>query len=357
MSTYTFMEKKFVSLFTILIGCILLLNSCKKEETIESVNTGKTSFWCASDLGSGDINVVVEGQAVGAITHYNASGISCGSSDVNIEKMPGTYTWSAQGNSNTTWGGTLTITAGECSTIELTAGGGSNGGVNITPTTTTPSNFFVANQDYTVSSQGSYWTEQITISATSSFIFRFASQYQAQAAIITPDQLANFTNHLSFTGFAIFDNQFGTNYVTLSPGSYYVAVRNTSNGANKWSVELDYAVSLPPSDHASFVDNYITGVKSWNSSSRYWHAFTIQTGYRYFMDGCNVNSDVHLITADQLTAFQNGGTYQYLSNYYDVGGAAPGFWELHLNPGDYYLISYNTQPASLTYVLERWRIN
>lgn len=235
-------------------------------------------------------------------------------------------------------------------------GGNTTGNNSKPPTVTEPNTTFVASQDYTVSARG-YWTESFTIDKATSFVFRFASEYQAQASIITPDQLTNFKNFAGFNGFASFNNQFGTNYVTLNAGTYYVAIRNSSTASNKWSVELDNVITLPSTDRATFYDNYATGTKSFSTASKFWQPFTIQTGYRYFLDGCSVNCDVKIISSAQLAAYQGGQTYQYYSDYVLATGATPGLWEIKLPAGDYYLISTNTTVAALTYVLERWKVN
>lgn len=236
-----------------------------------------------------------------------------------------------------------------------TSGTGSTGG---SATVTAPNTFFIASQDYVANGFGAYWIQSFTIYTKTTFVFRFASQYKAQASIITEDQLPNFENiGSSFNGYYTFDNQIGTNSATFDPGTYYLAIRNTSNGTNKWSTELDYPVTLPASDRAVFYDYYVSGVKSLTGGSQLYQSFTIQTGYRYFIDGCNVNCDIRIIPASDLNAYQNKLTYNYFTDYYDPSGAAPGLWELKLPPGDYDLVSSNAQDGSITYVMERWKLN
>jgi hypothetical protein len=237
-----------------------------------------------------------------------------------------------------------------------TTGGGTTGGGS-SATVTTPNTQFLAQQDYSVSNAGAYSTQQFTLSAATKLVFRFTSQYQAQAAIIAPDQLSNFQGNKSFTGYGIFDKQLGINPLTLAAGTYYLAIRNASTGANKWSVELDYAITLPSSDKASYYDTYVSGAKSLTAGTRFWQPFTVQTGYRYFLDGCNVNCDVRVISANQLAAFQGNQTYQYFTDYYQAGGASPGLSELRLPAGDYYLVSYNSAAGALVYNMERWKLN
>lgn len=225
------------------------------------------------------------------------------------------------------------------------------------PTVTTPNTQFIASQDYTANGNGTYWTQQFTVNTPTRFVFRFTSQFQAQASIILPDQLSKFQSKQGFSGYASFNNQVGTNFITLNPGIYYVAIRNSSTGTNKWSMELDNAISLPASDKATFVDYYFSGAKSVTAGTRLWQPFTIQQGYRYFLDGCNVNCDVRIIPANQLNAFQAGQTFQYYADYYSANGAAPGLIEIKLSIGDYYLVSYNSFSGAITYTMERWKVN
>lgn len=333
------------------------LMSCTKQD--KTATTTQAMFWVDSDFGCGTITVTLNGVSK-AITGYNISQPSCGDTYAAIfDIAAGSYTFTAKCSSKT-WSGSISVQDGQCNAFKLNSGGGGTTGggtTNGTPTVTAPSTQFIASQDYTVSSSGAYWTQQFTITTTTSFVFRFASQFQAQAAIITADQLSKFQANQAFSGYALFDKTFGTNYITLNAGTYYVAVRNVATGANKWSLELDNTITLPSSDRATFLDNYASGAKSFAAGSRFWQPFTVQTGYRYFLDGCNVNCDVRIIAANQLTAFQNGQTYQYYTNYYDAGGAAPGFFELMLPVGDYYIISYNSISGALTYTLERWKVN
>lgn len=215
----------------------------------------------------------------------------------------------------------------------------------------------MASQDYSVAAFGAYAYQQFTVSATTTFVFRLATSYKVQAGIFLPSQLTNFTNMQAFTAYGLFDNQYGTQNVTLTPGTYYLGVRNTSSGANKWSWELDYSSEFPASDRVSFNDIYFQESQSHPNGGKFWQAFTIQTGFRYFLDGCNVNADIYIIPDNQISNFQSGSTFQYYTDYYMSSGGGPGFWEINLPPGNYYLAG-KTQPASAwTYRTERWRVN
>jgi hypothetical protein len=239
-----------------------------------------------------------------------------------------------------------------------TGGGGTGGGGGTTPpTVTTPSTTFLANQGHNVSAYGAYSTESFTVSTTTTFFFRLASVYNVQAAIITPSQLANFTSMAAFTGYAIFNNQFGTQTVTLAPGTYYVGVRNTTNAANTWSWELDFTYSFPASDRVTFYDVYFQDALTFASDAKFWKPFTIQAGARYFLDGCNVNTECFIIPASELSKFQAGQTFQYYTAYYLSGGGSPGFWEITLPLGDYVLVGRGTGHSTCTFRMDRWKVN
>lgn len=85
--------------------------------------TGQGMFWIATDQGCGNITVVCNG-ITRTITSVYGSAPSCGASGVaTFDLSPGTYSYSAS-CSGKTWSGTITITAGGCSKIQLTSSGG-----------------------------------------------------------------------------------------------------------------------------------------------------------------------------------------------------------------------------------------
>jgi hypothetical protein len=236
---------------------------------------------------------------------------------------------------------------------------GSNTGNNngTAPTITTPDTQFISSEDFLTNNLGDYWDQQFTVNATTTFVFRFASMFQAQAAIITSDQLANFTNNSTFSGVALFDKTIGTKPITLAPGTYYVAIRNETNGMNKWTTELDLSISLPASDECTFYDYYMNNSQAFPGGELLTQAFTIQSGYRYFLDGCNANFSTYIISADQVTNFNNGQSFTYFSDYYSSTGGGPGLFEITLPPGNYYLAASSSTTSAITYVMERWKVN
>jgi hypothetical protein len=109
---------------------VFLIIGCENPVDPEP-DKGKASFWMKSDLNVGYIDVYVEGNFAGRISHYHQSGITCGDGDVNIIKPSGSYNWSAVSENGTKWAGTLTISKNNCIPIELTnssGGGGSTTG-------------------------------------------------------------------------------------------------------------------------------------------------------------------------------------------------------------------------------------
>jgi hypothetical protein len=241
--------------------------------------------------------------------------------------------------------------------VDNSGGSGSGGGGTTPPTVTTPSTTFLASQNVNASAYGYYTTEQFTVSTTTTFFFRLASQYNMQGAIITPSQLSNFTSMAAFTGYGIFSSQFGTQTVTLAPGTYYVAMRNTRSGANKWSWELDYSCTFPASDRVTFYDMYMSEALTYATDVKFWRPFKIETGARYFLDGCNINTEFYIIPASELSKFQAGQSFQYYTDYYLAGGGSPGFWEIRLPVGDYVLVASGTGQSTSTFRMERWRVN
>lgn len=84
-----------------------------------NATTGNATFWVQTDLGCGNITVVLNGTS-GVISNYYSSNPSCNASgSANFELPAGTYSYSAS-CTNLTWNGTITITNGGCSTMQLT---------------------------------------------------------------------------------------------------------------------------------------------------------------------------------------------------------------------------------------------
>lgn len=252
-----------------------------------------------------------------------------------------TYTLTAFGP-----GGSATASA----TVAVVTACAVNGG---TPSPT----LFIANTGGVLPAQGSWWVQQFTVPAQSTFDFRIAADYVIQAGIFTADQYSAFTNNQSYVGYGLFDRNYGTQSVTLAPGTYYVGIRNVANGSNTYTLELDLPMSIPG---ATLLDTYLNEAQYVSpNGGKLWQPFTVQCGYRYLIDGSNSGLQSYVIEASQLSAFQNGQAFYYYTDYSSdfVDPSQPGFFEITLPPGNYYLVF--TNPAaiskSVVYTMKRYR--
>ena len=222
---------------------------------------------------------------------------------------------------------------------------------------------FLSNSGDTLANGDGYHYEAFSVSRTTTFDLRFASDYVADCVVLAPDYLDSFVAGDSFRYYAGFESAFGTKRFTLAPGNYYLAVRNEASADNEYSVELDYALSLASDSNGSY------SFGRWGiSGSQYveenggvlYHGFSIAAGERTFLDGCNSGLDTYVIPANQLSNVLNGNTFNYFSAYSGEGdGALPGFYELSLSPGSYDLVFINRSaiPKAATYQMEVWRRN
>lgn len=81
--------------------------------------TGEGLFWTSQNHGCGPISITFNGSSSGSVSKYYSSLPSCGSSgNVTVSAKPGTYSWSAECD-DYTWSGSITITAGTCSSMRL----------------------------------------------------------------------------------------------------------------------------------------------------------------------------------------------------------------------------------------------
>jgi hypothetical protein len=236
-----------------------------------------------------------------------------------------------------------------------TGGGSGSGG------TTPPANFrdtqFLSKQRRTYQSRGSWTTDGFTVNQQTTFVFRVAADYSVQAAIITDSSLSAFTNNQAFSGYAIFDNTYGTKSVTLNPGTYYVAVRNTANAANTVSWEFDYNQSATG---ATYDTNMFSRTDSVAAGGWYYQPFTINAGYSYVIDGCNSGMNSYIIPESELNNFKSNATFRYYTNYADLlGGEGPGRWVVVLPTGNYGVALRNSVgiPKTLTMTMDRWKNN
>jgi len=217
----------------------------------------------------------------------------------------------------------------------------------------TPDTSFVQYDD-AFTHLGDWKYQQFTLGGTRNLILRFASDFAADAAIFTADQLGAFTNNQGFSGWAVFDNQTGYKSVTLVAGTYYVGARNQSANGNNIRLELDYQLTLPGYQQLG------TFGKAENvpDGGTHWLSFTIQAGRRYFIDGVHSGLEVWTVPASEYDNFLSGGQVQYYPAYSGTSTNLPGLWELNLAPGSYYMFFRNDSGVHRTvnYLLEWWAL-
>jgi hypothetical protein len=213
--------------------------------------------------------------------------------------------------------------------------------------------------------QGDFWYQQFTTYSSSSFVLRVASDYAIDAGVVTPSQLNSFTNNRSFTGYGLFNGQFGTSYINnLQAGTYYAVIRNRANSVNSYCLELDKQLILTPDSDGSYTysGTLLNTIKYVSpNNGQFSEPFTIKDGYRYFIDGCNSGLNTYIISSDQISNFKSGKSFNYYKDYSSPYGDRnfPGFDELKLSPGNYYIAFSNPTSInkSVTYVLDSWKVN
>lgn len=81
--------------------------------------SGNAMIWTQVDHGCGTISVTINGTTQTISSYYSSGAPSCGASGcANFTLNPGTYPVSAS-CSNSTWNGTVTVTAGGCYRLKL----------------------------------------------------------------------------------------------------------------------------------------------------------------------------------------------------------------------------------------------
>ena len=256
------------------------------------------------------------------------------------------------GNGNT--GGT---TGGGTTGSGTTGGttGGTGGGTGATNYSPAADSTYFQSLSTQRDSQGAVVDASFTLQTSQTFVFRFMSDFKAQAAVLTPDQFSAFQNQQAFSGFGLFDGQYGYHGVTLDPGTYAVAMRSNVPDNNTLQYELDL-----PSNIQGWTRNdyYIADSGTLAVGARRWQPFTVQAGIRYLIDGDNSGLNSYVIPASELSNFQAGATFQYYPPYSSDSGdpSQYGFYELVLSPGDYYLAQFNPTQIGKTwgYIMERW---
>jgi hypothetical protein len=181
--------------------------------------------------------------------------------------------------------------------------------------------------------------------------------YSGVCGIISAADQASFESG-GAVGIWGYSGQYGTKRFTLPAGSYCLGIRSNSDG-NSIVGEVDMDVELPESDGMYFQATPWNEVGTLTAGQKLTHGISIQAGHRYFVDGNNSgNGDVgvYVIPASELANFNAGRTFQYYADYSGEEGALPGFWELELPPGTYYLAMVNNGATThaYTYQAEDW---
>lgn len=89
--------------------------------------TGEVMFW-TSVRDEGNISISVDGSSVGALSWWYSSAPGCGADGgLQLTLTEGSHSYSASSDSNTSWSGSFSITAGQCLQFELRAGSDDGG--------------------------------------------------------------------------------------------------------------------------------------------------------------------------------------------------------------------------------------
>ncbi|WP_310008366.1 hypothetical protein [Flavobacterium granuli] len=106
-------------------GC--LKTQLRSSDAGGATGAGQAMFWTQTDLGVGAITISCNGITKTINQYYSSGAPSCGAAGgANFDLDPGTYSYSASGGL-LTWSGTITVTSGGCSKMELTSSGAEGG--------------------------------------------------------------------------------------------------------------------------------------------------------------------------------------------------------------------------------------
>ena len=357
--------------FGLVLACLALaLTACETSTGVEDSepeppappqpSTGQVAFY--TDVAAlAPITVVVGGNTV-RVTSAFSTAPTCGAGGTGTMTLsPGSHSYSASNTAGTTWNGTITVAAGGCLRFRLTGNVTPPPPPPGTPNFTTPVTMFQNLDGVLSTSTSNGRVGPFTLSRDTTLVLRFVADYQAQAAVIPSSQLTAFQNGGSFSGYGSFDRVTGTQTFRVPAGTYYLVVRNMQSASNRYRAELDFDINLRPEQGRTFtfVDLPLNAARSISAGSRTTVSFTIQSGYRYFLDGASIGLGSYIIDGRDASAFNAGNRVDYYADYGGEDGAYPGLWELKLPPGTYALAISNAENKSnpIVYTMERWRIN
>jgi hypothetical protein len=223
----------------------------------------------------------------------------------------------------------------------------------------TPSTLFQTLQ--TTVGAGNARTRTFSLSETTRFVMRYASDYSAQFAIMPASQVGPFEAFGGFSSFFTWGGGAGTETIVLNPGDYAIGIRNSQSVSQKFSWELDLDLLELPAEKGysfSFAGVVFSDARGLPANGGWsWQSFSIQEGYRYFIDGTNTRTSSWIIPQSERSAFEAGGSFQFFADYTGTTAGAPGLWEVRLPPGTYYLAmraQHASIDGSISYVMERW---
>ncbi len=346
---------------------------------VTAVSAGTATITASSEGKSGSAAIAVTAVPVGFVTVTPPSAsvlvgstvqLSAATLDAARNPLNGrAVTWGSSSTAIATVSATGVVTGVNAGTAVITAtseGKSASSTVTVTAPApaifTTPDTYFIdLNQTLNV---GGYVTQDFTVGGTTKLVLRVAADYGVDAVVMTPGQKANFQAGGAFSYIDGFTNQFGTKTITLSAGTYTVGVRNRVQSANAIRLELDKDIVLAPEGGHTFryVDAYLNDVGYVQPNGGYLiQPFTIQSGYRYLIDGANSGLEVYVIPASEVANVRASRTFQYIVKYSSGGSvdtALPGLAEYNLSPGDYALVLRNPSSIARAYVylMERWAI-
>lgn len=214
---------------------------------------------------------------------------------------------------------------------------------------------FVGRKGATLSNSGDTVYNSFSISETTTFTLYAAAEYSASIIIFDTSSLNSFLNGSSVSYYDGFSGNFGIKTITLGPGEYTLGARNSVNGENTISYELEYApVEV---SGAQYVDTYFTNVDTVSPGSKLWHGFTVQSGYAYVVEGLNTGLDSYLIPESELNNFKNNQSFSYFPSYSASNDPnQPGLYVIRdLAPGNYYLALSNSSAKTRAVVYAMYR--
>ncbi|MBB1487778.1 hypothetical protein [Oceanospirillum sediminis] len=221
--------------------------------------------------------------------------------------------------------------------------------VAIGATTTTDTEFLSVPMQ-PLNGQGNYLYQAFTVTSQTGFDFLYAADYATQAVIIAKSDLANFINGSSVSYFVGFDGDYGIKSATLEAGEYVIAVRNTTNSENTFSLELDYAnLQLAGYEYDS---TPVAEARSMEAGAGLIQPFTITDGYKYHIDGLNTGVKSYVIPASEIEKFRNNEDFNFYTSYSSnfANGEQPGAMTIDLPAGDYALVLRNSSATTKSLV-------